>query len=297
MSASLSVSAIYPSTNLKNILFATDFSAESMHALPYVTGLAAKLGAGIHLCHIVTPSPLAAGAPEAAPYVYEAAKTQAAEELKTLAESPQLRAFKPNVLLASGPIEDELLTAVRENHIDLIIAGTHGRTGLRRLLLGSVVEAICRVATCPVLTVGPGSAYKSAVAFNRILFPTDLSEDSKKALPYVLRIAKEFAAEVTVLHVMPEEMKTNPDAKSLAEPIRRTMMHAFEKELAGSKPEFVIGVGEAVETILETAGAKKADLIAMGIHNAFLPGVQLRSSTAYRIMAGAQCPVLTCRAC
>jgi nucleotide-binding universal stress UspA family protein len=94
---------------------------------------------------------------------------------------------------------------------------------------------------------------------------------------------------------MPEELVSNPDAAKLAEPIRNTLTQTFEQELSGLKLEFSIGFGETVETVLRTAQANKVDLIAMGIHNAFLPGVQLRSSTAYGIMAGAHCPVLTYR--
>jgi nucleotide-binding universal stress UspA family protein len=122
-----------------------------------------------------------------------------------------------------------------------------------------------------------------------------LSDDSKKILPYLRQIAAEYQAEITVLHVMPEELITNPDAEKLVEPIRRNMMHAFETELPGVKLEFLVGFGETVATVLRTARARKADLIALGIHTAFLPGVQLRSSVAYRIMAGAHCPVLTSR--
>ncbi len=293
MSASAAVTV--PVTNFRNILFATDFSAESMHALPYLTGIAAKVGSSVHLCHIIAPNPLVAGAPEAAPYLYEAAKKQASEDLTKLARSPELARFNPKVVLASGLIEDELLRAVRENDIDLIVAGTHGRTGLRKLLLGSVVEEMCRVATCPVLTVGPGLAPAARVEFERIVIPTDLSPESRRILPYVRDMAVEFGAAVAVLHVLPEEVASNPDAKALTEPISAAMAHDFEKGLKGCTVECFIGFGETVETILRTARAKKAKLIAMGIRNAFLPGVHLRSSTAYRIMAGAHCPVLTYR--
>jgi nucleotide-binding universal stress UspA family protein len=184
---------------------------------------------------------------------------------------------------------------VEDKRIDLIVMGTRGRTGVRRLLLGSAVEAVCRVATCPVLTVGPGLAPRPATTFGRILFPTDLSDDSKRILPYLRQLAEEYQSEITVLHVMPEELVSNPDAATLAEPIRNTLIQTFEPELSGLKVEFSIGFGETVETVLRTSRAKRVSLIAMGIHNAFLPGVQLKSSTAYRIMAGAHCPVLTYR--
>ena len=100
------------------------------------------------------------------------------------------------------------------NHIDLVVAGTHGRTGLRRLLLGSAVEGICRVATCPVLTVGPDHP-ASRIKLDNILVPTDLSEESMRSLPFVLRIAGAYGAKVTVLHVLPEETAGNPDTQKL----------------------------------------------------------------------------------
>ena len=193
-----------PTAKLRNILFTTDFSDDSMQALPYVSGLAAKLGSSVCLCHIVTPNPLVAGAPEVAPSLYEGMKEQAAAQLTALAHSAELARFGPKTLVGSGPIDDELCNIIRENRIDLVVAGTHGRSGIRKLLLGSVVEEICRVATCPVLTVGPGLAPRNEMKFSRIIFPTDLSEDSKRVVPYLRRIAEEYKAEITVLHVMPE---------------------------------------------------------------------------------------------
>jgi nucleotide-binding universal stress UspA family protein len=284
-----------PTEKLRNILFATDFSDASMHALPYAAGISKRLGASLYLCHIVEPTPLANGAPEAAPTLYEAMRDQAEAQLTALAHSPELKDLGPNTIVGAGTLGDAFPDTVKEKEINLIVMGTHGRTGVRRLLLGSAVEAVCRVATCPVLTVGPGLSPNLATAFSRILFPTDLSEDSKRILPHLRQVAEEYQSEITVLHVMPEELATNPDAARLAEPIRRNMIDTLEPELAGMKAEFMIGFGETVETVLRTARARKVDLVTMGIHNAFLPGIQLRSSTAYRIMAGAHCPVLTYR--
>jgi nucleotide-binding universal stress UspA family protein len=212
-----------------------------------------------------------------------------------MSHSPQLAGLDAKALVASGQIDHEIDNMAAENKIDLIVAGTHGRTGIRKLILGSAVETICRVARCPVLTVGPGVAPRGEVGFKRIVFPTDLSQDSKKILPCLRLIAEEYKSEIAVLHVMPEELVNNPDATKLAEPIRRNMMHTFEGELAGFNPEFLVVFGETGEAVLRTARATKADMIVMGIHHAFLPDVHLRSSLAYRIMAGAHCPVLTVR--
>lgn len=266
-----------------------------MHALPYVAGIAGKLGSSVYLCHIVEPNPLVFSAPEAAPRLYEGMRDQAITQLEALAHSPELQDIDAKTVVGAGAIGDALPDLVVEKKIDLIVMGTHGRTGVRRLLLGSAVEAVCRVATCPVLTVGPSLAPRTATTFSRILFPTDLSDDSKRILPYLRQIAEEYQSEITVLHVMPEELVPNPDAAKLADPIRNTLVQTFGPELSGLKVQFLIGFGETVETVLRTARAERVDLIAMGIHNAFLPGVQLRSSTVYRIMADAHCPVLTYR--
>jgi nucleotide-binding universal stress UspA family protein len=289
--ANLSVAAF------KNILFATDFSEFSMKAMPWATALAQKSGAQLFVCHVVTPTPLAVGAPEAAPYLYQAENENSARALKDLLASDNLEGLGAKSIMTSGTLADEISRAITENKIDLVVAGTHGRTGVRRLLLGSAVEEICRVATCPVLTVGPDLAIGTNHEIKRILVPSDMSEESTRSLPHVLRLAKATGAQVTVLHVMPEDAATNPDAKKLAEPVRRSLMHAYEFVFAGSdvKPEFVIEFGDTVETILTYARKNKANLIALGIRNAFLPGFQLRSSVAYRVISGAHCPVLTCR--
>ncbi len=286
---------IVPAIGLKEILFATDFSDYSWQALPYVTGIARKLGSDVYLCHVVTPSQLAIGAPEAAPFLYEATQKTAAEELNALARSSELKALNPKLVLKSGYLEDELAKAVSENHIDLIVTGTHGRTGIRRLILGSAAEVICRVATCPVLTVGPDVAARKDKQFERILVPTDFTVESMRILPYVVYIAREYGASITFLHVIPTDKAVNVNARLLADDARRTLKKAFGKECGEHKPQFLIEFGHPAEAILRAAEENKADLIAMGIRHAFMPGIHLRSGAAYQVMAEAQCPVLTCR--
>jgi nucleotide-binding universal stress UspA family protein len=286
--------AARPAAGLKNILFTTDFSGPSMKAFPYAAALGKKFGAAVFACHIITPTSLVAAAPQAACYLYEAEREAAEKDLAKIASSPELQGLKTKTLISSGILGDCLANEIETNNIDLVIAGTHGRTGLRRLLLGSAVEEICRTATCPVLTVGPDQP-PGPVQFSRILFPTDLSEESMRALPFVIRLAETYGASVTVLHVLPEETSGNPDAKKLFEPVLQSLEHMVRPQLEPIKAEFVIESGETVETILRTAYEKKADLIAMGIRNAFLPGFHLRTSVAYQVMAISQCPVLTCR--
>lgn len=293
--ATLPVQAVpRPVPALKNILFATDFSEASMRAFPYAAALGQKFGAAVYPCHMITPTSLVAAAPQAAPYLYEAERDAAEKQLEAVLRSPQLQGLRTKSLLSSGLLRDCLVEEINNNKIDLVIAGTHGRTGWRRLLLGSAAEEICRSATCPVLTVGPDLP-NLPIAFRRILVPTDLSEESLRSLPFVVKLASAYDAAVTVLHILPEETAGNPDAKKLSEPVLKSMVHIFEPQLEPLKTEFVIESGETVETILRVAREKKVDLIAMGIRSAFLPGFTLRTGVAYRVTSASYCPVLTCR--
>ena len=284
-----------PAVHFRNILFATDFSEYSQQALPYVTSLAGKFGSNVYLYHVVTPSQLLIGAPEAAPYLYGVLDKTSREELTGMVHLPELKGLKTKAILANGMLEDELLKASNENQIDLIVLGTHGRTGIRRLVLGSAAEQICRIATCPVLTVGPDTVLNKRPMFRRILVPTDFSEESTEILPYVLDIAREYGAAITFLHVIPLDAAVNINARLLAEDARRTLKKAFARECADHTPQFLIEFGHPAEAILRAAMENKADLIAMGIRHAFAPGIHLRSGVAYQVMARANCPVLTCR--
>jgi nucleotide-binding universal stress UspA family protein len=282
MAAPLLITPAVP--KLKNVLFTTDFSSASLDALPYAGAIVRAFGGKLHLCHIEATAPLSAGLAD--PHLYEAAGKEAADNLAALRRLPVLKGLQPALVLAEGDFKAELLKIVSQSQIDLVVAGTSGRTGLRKMLLGSVTEEICRDVACPILTVGPGLIQTEA-PFKRILFPTNLSELSKRTVPYIGILAQRFGAQVTVLHVVQQY------ESKLVESSRAEMSIGFP-ELDSFKPEFLVTAGNVTENVLRIAEEKKADLIAMGIRNAFRPGV-LRERTAYRIIAGARCPVLTVR--
>jgi len=288
MAAPVLVTPTVPS--LKNVLFTTDFSEQSLKALPFAGGIAHAFGSKLHLLHIEPSAPLSAGLADT--HLYESAGKNAAEQLAGLRRLPSLKGLDPALVLAEGAIKDELLKTIRERHIDMAVAGTRGRTGVRKMLLGSVLEEMCRAATCPMLTVGPEAVFNAEAPFKRILYPTNLSEMSKKAVPYIALLAAKYHSQVTVLHVVPEDEATRSDEKSLRESVRNKMTSVFGQALSAYQPEFEVAFGNTADAVLHVAREKKADLIAMAIRNAFRPGI-LRQRTAYRIMAGAPCPVLT----
>jgi nucleotide-binding universal stress UspA family protein len=295
MKTAIAIAEKNSAIKFKNVLFTTDFSEASTNALPYAAALAREFGGRVFVCYIVTPAALAIGAPEAAPYLYQAEMETAKKELAELVRSPWLDSVDPKPVMLSGIFGDELKNAIKANDVDLVVAGTHGRTGFRRLVLGSGAEEICRVSSRPVLTIGPDTPGCSNIDFKTILYPTDLSDESLQALPYATAIAQKYGSRLLFLHVLPRELGQNPDSPQLEEPLRRRMKQLVENSLGTIKTEFLIETGETVEMILTVAREQSADLIAMGIRNAFAPGVQLRSSISYQLLSAAHCPVLTYR--
>jgi nucleotide-binding universal stress UspA family protein len=99
---------------------------------------------------------------------------------------------------------DAVQKTIKEKHIDLIVMGTHGRTGAEKFLMGSVAEEIFRRSPVPVLTIGPDvrSSIPTSGRFHRVLFATDFTRASLAASPYAISLAQENNAKLVSLHVM-----------------------------------------------------------------------------------------------
>ena len=144
--------------SMKRILFPTDFSAPAKEAQHYAMALAESFGAELHLLHVV---PLFIPFPDASsPYVLpeQEMKLQVEAADRRLAHEIESSWSEKHAVIHSavmGLAVDEILNYSKTHEIDLIVLGTHGHTGLARLLIGSVAEKLVRMATCPVLTVHP----------------------------------------------------------------------------------------------------------------------------------------------
>src|SRR5579872_780148 len=133
---------------LKNILFATDFSPAAEAALPYAIGLAKQYGAKVHGLHVRFPATYPIVGPEALPIVMEAAEEQARFEAKQLHE--MLGGVPHALTVTEGDLWPALTEIVAKDQIDLIVMGTHGRTGVSRAFLGSTAEETFRKSAVPV---------------------------------------------------------------------------------------------------------------------------------------------------
>jgi len=192
---------------------------------------------------------------------------------------------------------------LREHSIDLVILGTHGRTGALKLLMGSIAEEIFRKSNAPVLTIGPSvrNGAHNGGRFHNILYATDFSTEADAAAPYALSFAEESQARLTLLHVLPEP-NSRRDPKSPNESVADAMhwMQRLVPKGAGNwcRPETMVRFGNPGERILEYAKETAADLIVMGVRaprTGVGLGTHFERATAHRVVTQAICPVLTMR--
>jgi nucleotide-binding universal stress UspA family protein len=286
--------------SLRNIIFATDFSPAAEAALPYAIGLAQRYGGKVHGLHVRFPATYPVVGPEAMPQVMQAAEEQAKIESQQLHQ--MLAGVPHEVSVGEGEVWPMLSEIAREKKADLIVMGTHGRTGVTRVLLGSVAEEIFRKASCPVLTVGPhvSKDTERRLEMKEILYATDFSPESLGALPFAISLAQEHQARLTLLHVVsPPKVGELVHAEQYAESTLRRLRTLVPAEAeAWCQPNFKLEHGPEADKILEVAGALGADLIVLGIKGTD-GGVgamtHLLQSIAHRVVTQARCPVLTVR--
>ncbi|MBI3853007.1 MAG: universal stress protein [Verrucomicrobia bacterium] len=139
---------------LQTILVPTDFSKESKKALLYAIPFARQFNAGIILLHVVQPHYIGGefGVVDF-PVIEADLQTRSQKELATLAAKSVRDLVPVKTLVRAGSPVNEIVEAAKESKADLVILSTHGRTGLKHVLLGSVAENVVRHAPCPVLIV------------------------------------------------------------------------------------------------------------------------------------------------
>jgi len=281
---------------LNNVLFATDFSRYSDAALPFAFAIAHQYGVKVCATHVLAPDSYLFAVPEGWGSVLEKQKEMDSQRLEE-----QLRGLPHQILNPVGDISDTIFQIVRDNDIDLLVLGTHGRSGLPKLLLGSVAEKLFRQSPIPVLTVGPHvkRGEKLIAEFNRIVFATDFTEESLAARAFVIALAREHHARLSVLHVLehPQAGTVNLEA-DMDFAFRRLEQIIPPTPDLWFQPEYFVEVGQPAETIRTFAAKHGADLVILGIRPpARSIGLltHVSHSTAQNIVAYATCPVLTVR--
>jgi nucleotide-binding universal stress UspA family protein len=280
---------------LKRVLFTTDFTDASQRAFPILSAVAGRYGSKVFAAHVWKPGPYSRVSPGVIAALDRQSQHAVKSELDKLAKTAALDGIKLEPLVCCGEPAEEIGRLVDQHNINLAVMSTHGRTGFKHRVLGSVAEEAIRTLRCPVLTVGPRLTERFAKidSINNILFPTDFSPESMAVFGYLASLAHEYESRLTVLHVLAPETR---GANEVAERVRGQMKKVLDKEISPRCcAEFVVDSGDPAETILEHARRIDADLIGLGVRGWTDIAKQFRETVAYRILAEAECPVLTHR--
>jgi nucleotide-binding universal stress UspA family protein len=287
---------------LKNILYLTDFSEASQAALPFAVAMAREFGGTIHALHVMMPEALTYMSPDTIGIAIEAQEEAADAGMRRVGAQLNGAAHDVSVMRAAS-VWQAVEQAIADCETDLIVLGTQGRTGVPKLLMGSIAEEIFRRSPVPVLTIGPwarGGAHNAA-QFHRVLFATDFSAEAVAASGYAISLAEEHAARLILLNVIHERVPDS-DAGRVQTSVAHVMyeLHEIVPQNAElwCRPEAVVEHGDPAARILEVARLRGADLIVLGVRSAagsLGAATHLERAVAHKVVAHAACPVLTVR--
>ncbi len=308
------VKAAKSSEVFHHILVAIDFSEPSRRALCDALVLAAENNAQLSVVHVLHSDRNYAAVED--PYELNRERAAAEKEIKAMIDKLGPDHEVNSAMVKHGPVTQQVLTVIEEKAIDLLVIGTRGRGGLRKLALGSVAEELLRLASCPVMTIGPNAdiaVITRGHGFRRILFATDFGKGSAKALPLALALAREQQGKLILLHMINPIPATSASLSAYApagaaadevdewEDTSRTRSIAQLRQALPAETgleqeiEFVVGTDFLPEAVLTASGKFKVDLIVMGANRtaSAKAAAHVPWSAVHEVVRYAPCPVLT----
>jgi nucleotide-binding universal stress UspA family protein len=289
---------------IKNILCPVDRSPSSLQAFGYALALARWQGARLNLLEVieepvlpgVSRAPKDDGVPDGIAAAVE-------RDLRRVLTARRASDLKVEIFVRKGHVVQEILAQAKASRSDLVVIGSHGRSGVQRLVLGSVAEKVLRLAPCQVLTVRSGVrlARRSSSPFATILCATDFSAAANKAVAYAKRLAKEADTRLIVMSAV--EWPFGPVTSGPIAELRKNLESDARQELlrllrpGSDRPpaEAVVATGKASAAIVKLARARSADLIVMGVSGRGALDVALLGSTTHHVIREGTLPVLTVR--
>jgi nucleotide-binding universal stress UspA family protein len=292
---------------IAHVLSPVDFSEISQHALDHAAAIARWYKARLTLLYVFANLPTM----DLPPLVLEDAdRERLMSDLRRMAASVPPDVPVEYSIQEASYVHDEILAQAGATHADLLVIGTHGRSGFQRLFLGSVTEKVIRRAACPTLVVPPRAAdvpAGSPIQLRRILCAVDFSESSLDALTYAINMAQEADAQLTVLDVVEfppvlagELGMPVPDLSG----VREATEADARRRLQGLIPEqartyctvdTAVVEGRAYREILRYATERQSDLIVMGVHGRGALDLLVFGSTTHHVIRASTCPVLIIR--
>jgi nucleotide-binding universal stress UspA family protein len=275
----------------ERILVPTDFSEVSQRALEYAKTFAKHGSAELLLAHVTPPMNLITP-PETAWIDETEIETMQQEQLEQSSAALVSEGYRARAISLTGALYDELLSAIKQYKVDLIVLGTHGRKGVDRFLLGSDAEAMIRRAHCPVLSVGPAvpELKNKQWKVREVICATTFDPRSAEVAAFAQKLAAQFGAELVLFHVKRTGTQEDVDWVSFEEAFRYYVPEDHGKaswlrtRLASTPPG---------SSIVDLAKQRGSDLIVMGAHPGSSITTHLPPGTAAKVLMEAPCPVFT----
>ena len=286
-------SAATPGVALGRILWACDFSADSMRALRSVVPLARACGSEITALHVIPAHLPAGGGPLslANPALLRPdVRHHVAASLDRCVRPATAASVAVHVMLREGKPAEEILREARRLAADLIVLGTRGGGGRGRWVMGSVAEAVLARAPCPVLVVPPGRELPAGGGRPEVVvWATDFSPPATRALAYARWISARRTADLVLVHVVQPGRRGGGREQVRAEARR---LAEIGPALRGRRLVRVVAAGDPAPGIVRIARERSATLVVMGTRGSRTIRSILAGSTARRVVRGAPCPVL-----
>ena len=319
----------------KKIMCAIDFSDFTNIILSYGKSLTSEFGSTLYLCHIVSGAVMVSSLGHSY-FTYTDMESDriryAKDRLEKIAAEFDIEC---KIIVSSGHAADEINETARGNNVDMVIAATHGGSGIKRFLIGSVTDRLIKILTCPLLVLHARenhlvSPVEERIKLKRILVGCDFSPDSRLAFDYALSLAQEFQTQLYLAHVIrpaehtrlsasdymeiqggdytrwarSEYLDLQKDATTEDGKEKSNLSSRLEKQLSSMVPEesrnwctpvTIQLEGQPYKELINFAEQKKVDMIVLGVHGYSLLEKFLVGSTTDRVISQASCSVLVVR--
>jgi nucleotide-binding universal stress UspA family protein len=288
---------------ISHVLCPVDLSDTSLRALHYASAIAGWYEAKLTALHMVPLMPVMDLPP---PVLDEERRAELLEQLQRFTACVPRDVRLALRVEKCESVHEAIQTFASSEGVDLLVMGSHGRSGFKRILLGSVAERVIRQAPCPTMIVSARAhdvVADAPVRFRTILCPVDFSDNSLLAAEYAVNLAEETDAQLRLLHVlsMPpglEELEltlANVRAQVEGDRLRR-----LEQLIPAEAPSYctvqsAVRSGAVHQQILAAADEQPSDLIVLGAHGRGAVDAAFFGSNAARVARGANCPVLVVR--
>lgn len=284
---------------ISNVVLAIDFSDESVQAVECARRLCENYKARLHVVHVLDLFPFSLRDDTESTRKVQEIRRTAEARMKEFVHSLRMNKTDFDTAFLSGEPSVAIEQFIRQSRTDLVVLGSRGDTGLRRLFEGSMAEEIFRDIKCPVMIAGP-KARPASGKFTQLLFATDMSHISRAAVPFLeFLLDANAAARVTLAHFLEGKDSDVYSRHRLRRNTERELQEMVRPGLRSRIADIVIEVSAPADGITSMARGVSADLLVLGVRSG---GSFTRAAThepfsiAPRVISEAACPVLTVRA-